>query len=30
VDSERIVRELAAALPEAFAGRDLVEHQRVR
>jgi hypothetical protein len=26
VDSERIVRELAAALPEAFAGRDLVEH----
>ena len=26
MDSERIVRELAAALPEAFAGRDLVEH----
>jgi hypothetical protein len=26
VDSERIVRELAGALPEAFAGRDLVEH----
>jgi hypothetical protein len=26
VDSERIVRELSAALPEAFEGRDLVEH----
>jgi hypothetical protein len=25
VDSERIVRDLAAALPEAFEGRDLVE-----
>jgi hypothetical protein len=26
VDSERIVRDLIAALPEAFAGRDLIEH----
>jgi hypothetical protein len=26
VDSEGIVRDLAAALPEAFEGRDLVEH----
>jgi hypothetical protein len=26
VDSERIVRQLAGALPEAFEGRDLVEH----
>jgi hypothetical protein len=25
VDCERIVRDLAAALPEAFEGRDLVE-----